>query len=273
MKLARREFIGELESDFVTGPLRACRLSDDGRHRVPRHSHEAAHFCVVLRGVYHTEAGPASGSTVSAGAVIYNPAGVVHDDGFRGGGTFLTVSLDRSFVEDCPREFGRVLASRVVMNPVAAIAAFRLNRALTSGADLGAAVEAAVDDFVSTLLDDGRCDTAPDCVRRAQEVMHDAEGLGMRVHEIAAGVGVHPVTLARLFRRTLGISPSRYLQELRVGRALSLLEENHPVSLTEVALRAGFCDQAHLTRAMTGRVKCSPARWRREVAHSGSTTP
>ena len=48
-------------------------------------------------------------------------------------------------------------------------------------------------------------------------------GMEVRLSELAKAVGVHPVTLARGFRKAYGCSVGAYLRWLRVARAARAL--------------------------------------------------
>jgi AraC family transcriptional regulator len=85
------------------------------------------------------------------------------------------------------------------------------------------------------------------------------------VAEIARAVGVHPVHLARAFRRFFGCSPAHYLRRVRIERAARMIRSSsHP--LAEIAATCGFVDQSHLTRAFTRSLGTSPAAYRRRHA-------
>ena len=89
----------------------------------------------------------------------------------------------------------------------------------------------------------------PDPVQRALHYIHEhhAEDIGLR--DIAEAVNLSPYHLARLFKQAMGTPPHRYLIQVRVQSAHSLLAlgtQNR--SLAEVAAAAGFSDQSHLTR-------------------------
>ncbi len=58
-----------------------------------------------------------------------------------------------------------------------------------------------------------------------------------------------PFHFSRMFARTVGVSPHRYVVHLRLQRAVALIREGR-LTLAEVAVRTGFSDQSHLTRWM-----------------------
>lgn len=86
---------------------------------------------------------------------------------------------------------------------------------------------------------------------------HLAEGL--RLDDAATTLGVHPASLVRAFSREFGIPPHRYLTGRRLELARGYLLDGHPPA--EAATRAGFYDQAHLTRHFTRLLGVGPARY------------
>jgi AraC family transcriptional regulator len=79
---------------------------------------------------------------------------------------------------------------------------------------------------------------------------------------IAAEVGVHPVHLARAFREHHGTTMGGYLRRLRVERARAQLATTAK-PLVQIALEAGFADQAHFTRVFRALVGVTPGVYRR----------
>jgi AraC family transcriptional regulator len=107
---------------------------------------------------------------------------------------------------------------------------------------------------------------APAWLARVLDGVRDRHGEGSRVAEVAAEAGVHPVHLARVFRRHLGCTVSEYVRRVRVARAASLLGAGARIS--EVAHGCGFADQSHLTRQFRRETGLTPAAFRRLAAPS-----
>jgi AraC-like DNA-binding protein len=82
---------------------------------------------------------------------------------------------------------------------------------------------------------------------------------------LARTVGCSPHHLSRLFRRTTGLTLTKYRWLLRVHQALDLLAEGEP-SIAEVAAECGFADHAHLTRSLRTYLDATPSELRREAA-------
>ena len=67
------------------------------------------------------------------------------------------------------------------------------------------------------------------------------------VATLAAIAGRSPFHFTRVFARTVGVTPHRYVVHLRLKRALTLMQGGR-VSLAAVAADTGFADQSHLSR-------------------------
>lgn len=86
-----------------------------------------------------------------------------------------------------------------------------------------------------------------------------------RVHLSAlAGVcAVSPFHLIRVFRRAVGVPPHAYLKQLRVARAMVMLQEGE--SVARIAYACGFSDQSHLTRAFKSTYGFPPGAYQRAL--------
>jgi len=79
---------------------------------------------------------------------------------------------------------------------------------------------------------------------------------------LAMIAGVHRVHVARAFRDHLGCTVGDYVRRERVRCACELLTATS-VALSDVAIRAGFFDQSHMTRVMKRFLGVTPASLRR----------
>lgn len=103
----------------------------------------------------------------------------------------------------------------------------------------------------------GRLDAA--AIDRARQFLDAETGRVVRSWELEAVTGLTRYDLARQFRALVGTSPYRYSLMRRLGHARALVARQRP--LAEVALEAGFADQAHLTRAFAAAFGITPARY------------
>lgn len=68
------------------------------------------------------------------------------------------------------------------------------------------------------------------------------------VNELSIEVGLSQRQLSRRFQEKIGLSPKVFLSVSRFVRSLAQLKKYPHISLTEVACRSGYYDQAHFIR-------------------------
>jgi AraC family transcriptional regulator len=105
---------------------------------------------------------------------------------------------------------------------------------------------------------------APWQTRRACERIESTVGGRVSLAEIAAEFGYSPSHFARAFKISTGLPPHQWLLRQRVNTAKQLMTVR-ALSLTEIAMSAGFANQSHFTRVFSAVVGVSPAAWRRDV--------
>jgi AraC-like DNA-binding protein len=81
------------------------------------------------------------------------------------------------------------------------------------------------------------------------------------VAELSRRTGLGVRSLQRRFMESLGVSPRQHLRYLRFERARRLLELRR-ARAAEVALAAGYSDQAHFVREFARFAGVTPGRWR-----------
>ena len=73
--------------------------------------------------------------------------------------------------------------------------------------------------------------------------------------------------LLRAFTKSKGITPYRYLQTIRIGKAKELLEQG--VSSVDAAIQTGFSDQSHFSNFFHMFIGLSPAAYRHIFKEDG----
>lgn len=107
-----------------------------------------------------------------------------------------------------------------------------------------------------------RSGLAPWQERRAKELMRAHLASSLTMTEVSRECRLSPSYFAAAFRRSTGRSPQRFLSELRVSEAKSLMMTTDQ-PLAEVALLCGFSDQSYFNRVFSRLVGNSPGSWRR----------
>ena len=111
---------------------------------------------------------------------------------------------------------------------------------------------------------------APWQAKRACERLDADLGGTLSLHQVAAEFGLSVSHFSRAFRVSTGLPPHRWLLRQRVKAAKQLMAVRD-LSLSEIAVSAGFANQSHFTRVFSAQVGISPAAWRREVLGVGDS--
>jgi len=101
-------------------------------------------------------------------------------------------------------------------------------------------------------------------LRRVDELIADGAAESLTLGALADSAGYSRAQFVRLFRRTTGTSPHRYVLRRRLERARRLIETS-ALRLAEVASDAGFASQSHLNSAFVRRYGCTPGEARRRA--------
>ncbi len=94
----------------------------------------------------------------------------------------------------------------------------------------------------------------PKWVLSLRDLLNDRWSEQLTLTELAAAIGVHPVTISKSFRKYFSCTLGEYLRKLKIEKSISLIK-NSQLQLTEIALHCGFADHSHFTRnfkQMTG---------------------
>lgn len=105
-----------------------------------------------------------------------------------------------------------------------------------------------------------------DAKQRLERYMREHMHRNLTLEELATRVGLQPRQFSHCFRQTFGTSPHRYLTELRLQEAASLLRCGER-EIAEVALSVGFSGQSHFTTAFRRHFGFTPREHMRRVTH------
>lgn len=101
----------------------------------------------------------------------------------------------------------------------------------------------------------------PIWLQSAREALHAKFHEPLRLSAVANWVGIHPVHLAREFRKHHRCTVGQYVRKLRVESASQKLAESDS-PLVAIALEVGFANQAHFCRIFKIVTGMTPARYR-----------
>ena len=95
---------------------------------------------------------------------------------------------------------------------------------------------------------------------RAAEFIRHNYARSIKLEEICSAANLTPSYLIRAFKEKYGLTPHAYLINCRIEFSRSQLRRGQPIA--EVALAAGFSDQAHLQRSFKKLVAATPGQYR-----------
>jgi AraC family transcriptional regulator len=262
--VGRGNFIGSvsLAVDTPSFSFRRMRGSVPARE-VPRHVHDTAYFFIVLRGRYATEAQNAR-DLCGPMSVIFNPTGTTHRDHFVDrDGLFLAISVPAELEREIEPSIS--VSTALTRPDVVKTIGATLQEIDTGGASHDPfALEGLGLQLIAACVPDRRRPSrqAPGWLMRVCEHLRDVSAGPLSVARLATDAGVHPVHLARVFRRHHGCSPGQYIRAWRVQKAKRLIAAS-AASFSDIASIAGFCDQSHLTHDFKSVTGLTPGQYRR----------
>lgn len=230
------------------------------------HAHEPAYFSFILQGAYDEGSGARRMRTCRRANLVYHPPDENHRVEFHAARVrIFRVELSTALIDrlrqgaivlrdPCSFDGGwpTHLAARIYHE-------FQHEDTASSLAIEGLALEL-VAETARRAASESAAD-APNWLERARDFLHEHYAEPIQLSQLAAAIDVHPVTLARAFRRRYGETVGEYLRRLRIEAACRHMTETR-ATLAEVALAAGFYDQSHFTRLFHRITGLTPAEYR-----------
>ncbi len=264
-----------IHDDITLGRrLRTCRLGGLEVHEVSypggfsadRHAHARANLTFVFRGTIE-ESVRGETRVLRACHAVAKPAGVAHADrcGPDGASTLVIEFPGESFLQPETSESGTSRYA-TLWGPEVTRAALRTSSLVRAPRpDAPDAVREIVLETLALVRDGSESARGrPAWLERACGLLHDGFAAPLRVQDLARALGLHPVYLARVFRRSCGSSVTAYRRRLQVSDAARRLASSDE-PLVSVALHSGFADQSHLCRAFRAAIGVAPSVFRREM--------
>jgi two-component system response regulator YesN len=82
------------------------------------------------------------------------------------------------------------------------------------------------------------------------------------LEEMSRIAHLSPSYFSRMFAKETGMPLSAYVTTMRINRAKGLLREGD-MTLTQIAIQSGFCDQSHFTKAFRAQTGVTPGYYRK----------
>ncbi len=232
------------------------------------HAHRLPFLHIVLGGGVREDSDAAKGDLAVA-EVVYHPPHSPHATSWRAGGAGFAMKfgIQRAAEFD---DWG-VLPDRPLRLPPGLVSGLMLAARRELHRPDGAAL-AAESLLVEVLAELRRLPAsielsggAPRWLRQAREAVCDTFADPPTLGEVAASVSIHPAHLARAFRQHFGETMGDCVRRRRLGAACRQIAADHHTPLTDVALEAGFADQAHFSRTFKRQVGMTPSEYAQQV--------
>jgi AraC family transcriptional regulator len=258
---------GVTDHSVSVAEFRLTETSHAPHTRLGRHRHAYPAITFVLRGGFSEDFGREGELSCGAMSVLLKPAGAAHSNTYSKFGA-------RSFILECVSPsplFERL--DRVGPRLASARHVRRMLELYTAFVDGAPERLVLAEEIALELSREAECGGAARTSARprwlaaiADAVQSDCT-IPLSLSALAAGARVHPVYLARAFRRQFGQSIGRCMLEARLRLAMHRLTmSSDPIS--QIAIDCGFNDQPHFTRMFGREVGQSPARFRRAAQAS-----
>src|SRR5207244_11521856 len=266
LQLAQGNFYGQTLKEYEAGGFNLSETRYLPGSTLPRHSHESHYVCFVLRGTYKENYEQKTRSCQPA-MVLYHPAGELHAQYFDN----TAVELFR--VEVNPARLRATSHRDLSMNgrdfrggvPIGLAhklyQEFREPDSVTHLAIEGLALELIAEIARHGYRRGSTLDQPPHWLSQAHELIKSSFLEHLRLSDIAAAVGVHPVTLAREFRHQYDCTVGEMVRRERIGFACRELLKPQE-SLADIAITAGFYDQSHFARTFKKLIGITPTEYR-----------
>jgi AraC family transcriptional regulator len=264
MKLEAGQFYGKTSQTLVAEGFRFTEKAYSLDTNIPKHSHELAHFCFVLKGSYAEKIGR-EGFERNPTALVYYPPDVSHAEEHHTNGRHFLVEIDNPGLKKV-RDFGGRLDEPVILGGENSLwLATRMYQEFTERDEFSAlALESITNELLiaaSRKTSPKSDKKAPKWLERVQEYLAENYSDSIGLNELAKIAEVHPTHLARVFRQFENCTAGDYVRKIRIEKARhKMISSKRP--LVDIALETGFSDQSHFTRSFKNITGMTPRKYR-----------
>jgi AraC family transcriptional regulator len=267
--LGRGKFYGVSRGRDVAG-ARFSIVSHVHSRKLAEHAHEAGYFCLLLDGEYEETS---RGSTLRYAplTIAYHPPLFPHADQIGElGGRFFIIELSAELQARVDASHMPSQVSELEGGPAVWLA-WRLWESVFDDPVSPVEVESLLYELCGVAASMRSSEAhEPKWLAVASSWLDQHFQEHITVAQAAAEAGIHPIHLARTFRKFRRRGVGEHIQRLRINYVTGRLRDP-ATPLAEIALDAGFTDQAHFThvcRKLTGQ---TPAQLRRMIKKTAAS--
>ena len=107
---------------------------------------------------------------------------------------------------------------------------------------------------------------SPQREKLVKQLILERLGDSLEVTELAQACALSRSHFSRAFKCSTGLSPQDWIRQQRIALAKQLIQYTN-LSLTQISLECGFCDQAHFCHIFTRSEGINPFAWRCQAVH------
>lgn len=230
-------------------------------HELHRHQHAEMHLVLLLAGRYVSSA-DGMPDVCAEPALVLNPPGTDHRDRFRSqDGLFVTLAMPAAAFDGLFGGLARNDRPRRLPPPAVSAGMKLLSELACWEGSSPLAVESAIFQMLASPVSTTEPSRPGAALSRVMDRLDDVTSPLPSVADLACLADVHPVYLARVFRKHYGISPSDYIRRRRLHQAVSQIVAGRTIA--GIAPRLGFTDDSHLHHSFVRQYGITPGAFRR----------
>ena len=257
--------LGERLRTVNAGGFVVTETTHQPNHKLRRHKHELTNIAFTLNGSF-TEILDTRRFECGSHSIVFKPAGEAHANEYgRSVVRCFVIEVQPKRLESLHPLSSALTGAYHVRGAMLSLLAHRIcgEMGVMDSASV-LAIEGLSLEMIaelsrhSRLLSERRI---PRWIEGAKEILHERYSETISLDEIARTVDIHPVHLAREFRKFYGCTLGEYLRRLRVQCACHSLSTTD-MPLVEIALSAGFSHQAHFSTLFKRYIGLTPTEFR-----------
>ncbi len=263
-KFSLERFYGNTLKTFSTPGLKLTETTYTPALKLTAHAHESAYFCFVLEGEF-TECYGRRSRSCRPSTLIFHPKDETHSDRFETGVRCFNIQMNAEWFERVSQHSRFINSSADFYDERLSNLATRLYREFREFDDFSSL---AIEGLTLELIAEASRHSVrkseyrpPLWLRQARGILDERFDESLTLVALSESVGIHPVHLAREFRRFYCSTVGEYVRKRRTEIACRQISTTD-LPFSEIALNAGFFDQSHFARTLKKFTGMTPSEYR-----------
>jgi AraC family transcriptional regulator len=264
-RLPAGQHFGAISKSYDVAEFTLTQTAYAPNLKLPRHAHERACFCLILRGSYTESFGQIAFDCKPAN-LLFRPPEEQHSDHFHNtGSACFLIEVESGWLDRLDEGVAAFASPTTIQAGAAAWLAMKVYEEFNHLDDVSPlAVQGltlAIAAELARMPIKVASQAPPRWLRQVKEILHARFAENLTLACLAEMVGVHPVYLATAFRKCYCCTIGDYVRRLRLEYACRAVL-NTDLPLAEIALAAGFSSQSHFSRTFKQFTGMAPGQYR-----------